>query len=86
MEPLTFFAAFVGLISGCHIISSVAKFFGHRPYNARHSAGRYDDWYCFFKPSIFLYRQGISFVRAGKLLNSALTRKRDHYSLPRPVL
>jgi len=53
MEPLTLFAATVGLVSSIHLISTTFERFGKGRYDKGNQAKR-EDWYCFFQPSDLL--------------------------------
>ncbi len=59
MEPITLFAASVGLIATCHITFSAAKLLGMDIYSKGSNPAERDDWYCFFKTSDLLnpYKQ-----------------------------
>ncbi len=54
MEPLTFFAATVGLIASIHLVSSTVERFGKGRYDKGNQQGKREDWYCFFQPSDLL--------------------------------
>ena len=54
MEPLTMFAATVGLISTIHLLSTAAERFGKGTYDKGNQQAKREDWYCFFQPSDLL--------------------------------
>jgi hypothetical protein len=54
MEPLTLFAATVGLIGSIHLVSTTFEHFGKGRYDKGNQQAKRDDWYCFFKPSDLL--------------------------------
>jgi len=58
MEPLTMFAATVGLISGIHLLSSALDPKGKEKYNHGNRQAKREDWYCFFQPSDLLGTTG----------------------------
>ena len=51
MEPITIFAASVGLISACRLTFIAADFLGKGIYNKGSKPANCDNWYCFFKTS-----------------------------------
>jgi hypothetical protein len=69
MEPLTLFAATVGLISAIHLVSISFERFGKGRYDKGNQQAKREDWYCFFQPSDLL----------GEGWNTS--RKRDNHSL-----
>ncbi len=54
MEPITIFAATVGLIGAIHLLSNVSKRFGNGIYDQGNKRAKREDWYCFFQPSDLL--------------------------------
>ena len=54
MEPLTLFAATVGLIAGIHLVSTTYERFGKGKYDKGNKQAKREDWYCFFQPSDLL--------------------------------
>jgi len=54
MEPLTIFAATVGLIGSIHLVSTTFERFGKGKYDKGNRQGKREDWYCFFQPSDLL--------------------------------
>ena len=54
MEPLTMFAATVGLISAIHLLSKALDPKGKEKYNQGNTQAKREDWYCFFQPSDLL--------------------------------
>ncbi len=54
MEPITIFAASVGLVSICRLTFVAADFFGKSFSRRRSNPAKRDDWYCFFKTSDLL--------------------------------
>ena len=54
MEPLTLFAATVGLIGVIHLVSTAAEHLGKGRYDKGNQQAKRDDWYCFFQPSDLL--------------------------------
>ncbi len=54
MEPLTLFAATVGLIGSIHLVSTTVERFGKGRYDKGNQQGKREDWYCFFQPSNLL--------------------------------
>jgi len=54
MEPLTLFAATVGLIGSIHLLFTTFERFGKSRDDKRNQQGKRDDWYCFFKLSDLL--------------------------------
>ncbi len=54
MEPLTLFAATVGLISAIHLVSISFERFGKGRYDKGNQQAKREDWYCFFQPSDLL--------------------------------
>jgi hypothetical protein len=54
MEPLTMFAATVGLISTIHLLSTAAESLGKGLYDKGNQQAKREDWYCFFQPSDLL--------------------------------
>ena len=54
MEPLTLFAATVGLIGSIHLVSTTYERFGKGRYDKGNQQGKRDEWYCFFQPSDLL--------------------------------
>ncbi|AGF79158.1 hypothetical protein UWK_02622 [Desulfocapsa sulfexigens DSM 10523] len=54
MEPLTLFAATVGLIGSIHLVSTTFERFGKGRYDKGNQQGKRNDWYCFFQPSDLL--------------------------------
>lgn len=57
MEPITIFAGSVGVICGCHVLFSMAEFFGKGRYYAGQNPAKCDEWYCFFKLEDLLGKQ-----------------------------
>ncbi len=51
MEPLTLFAATVGLIGTIHLLSTAAERLGWGRYDKGNQQGKREEWYCFFQPS-----------------------------------
>ncbi len=68
MEPITMFAASVGLVSACRVSFAAADLFGKGIYSKGSSPAKRDDWYCFFKTSDLL----------GPEKDSATTAQRDN--------
>ncbi len=54
MEPLTLFAATVGLIGSIHLVSTTYERFGKGRYDRGNQQTKREDWYCFFQPSDLL--------------------------------
>jgi len=54
MEPLTLFAATVGLIGTIHLLSTTYERFGKGRYDKGNQQAKREDWYCFFQPSDLL--------------------------------
>lgn len=54
MEPLTLFAATVGLIGTIHLLSTTYERFGKGRYDKGNQQAKRNDWYCFFQPSDLL--------------------------------
>ncbi len=54
MEPLTLFAATVGLIGSIHLVSTTFERFGKGRYDKGNQQAKREDWYCFFQPSDLL--------------------------------
>jgi len=54
MEPLTLFAATVGLIGSIHLVSTTYERFGKGRYDKGNQQAKREDWYCFFQPSALL--------------------------------
>ena len=54
MEPITLFAATVGLIGTIHLISTTFERFGKGQYDKGSQEAKREDWYCFFQPSDLL--------------------------------
>jgi hypothetical protein len=54
MEPLTMFAATVGIISSIHLLSTAAERLGKGIYDRGNQQAKREDWYCFFQPSDLL--------------------------------
>lgn len=54
MEPLTLFAATVGLIGSIHLVSTTYERFGKGRYDKGNKQAKREDWYCFFQPSDLL--------------------------------
>ena len=54
MEPITLFAASVGLIAICRLTFNAVEFFGKGIYSKGSNPTKRDDWYCFFKTSDLL--------------------------------
>ncbi len=54
MEPITLFAATVGLIGSIHLVSTTFERFGKGRYDKGNQQGKRNDWYCFFQPSDLL--------------------------------
>lgn len=54
MEPLTLFAATVGLIGSIHLLSTTFERFGKGRYDKGNQQAKREDWYCFFQPSDLL--------------------------------
>lgn len=54
MEPLTLFAATVGLIGSIHLLSTTFERFGKGRYDKGDRQAKREDWYCFFQPSDLL--------------------------------
>lgn len=54
MEPLTIFAATVGLIGSIHLLSTTFERFGKGRYDKGNQQAKREDWYCFFQPSDLL--------------------------------
>ena len=54
MEPLTLFAATVGLIGTIHLLSVTFERFGKGRYDKGNQKATREDWYCFFQPSDLL--------------------------------
>lgn len=54
MEPLTLFAAAVGLIGGIHLIATTSERLGNSRYDKGNQQAKREDWYCFFQPSDLL--------------------------------
>ncbi len=50
MEPITIFAAMVGLIGAIHLFSSATQRFGNGIYDQGNKQEKREDWYCFFQP------------------------------------
>ena len=70
MEPLTLFAATVGLISAIHLISVTFERFGGGRYDKGNQQAKREDWYCFFQPSALL---GEGWNTSDKRNNRSLT-------------
>ena len=51
MEPVTIFAASLGIIATCRLTFAAAEFFGKGIYSKGSNPAKRDDWYCFFKTS-----------------------------------
>lgn len=54
MEPLTMFAATVGLIGAIHLLSTTVDRLGKGKHNRGNQQAKREDWYCFFRPSDLL--------------------------------
>ncbi len=54
MDPLTLFAATVGLIGSIHLLSTTFELFGKGRYDKGNQQAKREDWYCFFQPSDLL--------------------------------
>jgi len=54
MEPISIFAASVGLVGVCRLTFVAVDFFGKGISRKRNSLVKRDDWYCFFKTSELL--------------------------------
>lgn len=54
MEPITIFAATVGIIGACRLTFGAVEFFGKGIYSKGDTTGKRDDWYCFFHISDLL--------------------------------
>jgi len=54
MELLTMFAASVGCVGGVHLLSKAVGRMGKGKFYSGDQQPKKDDWYCFFKPSVFL--------------------------------
>ena len=54
MDPLTIFAATVGLIGSIHLLSTTFERFGKGRYDKGNQQAKREDWYCFFQPSDLL--------------------------------
>lgn len=54
MEPLTLFAATVGLVAGIHLVATTFERFGKGRYDKGNPKAKREDWYCFFRPSDLL--------------------------------
>jgi len=54
MEPLTLFAATIGLIGTIHLLSTTYERFGKGRYDKGNQQAKREDWYCFFQPSDLL--------------------------------
>lgn len=54
MEPLTLFAATVGLIGAIHLLSTAVERFGKGRYDKGNQQAKRVDWYCFFQLSDLL--------------------------------
>jgi hypothetical protein len=54
MEPLTFFAAMIGLIATIHLLSTTYERFGKGRYDKGTRHAKRGDWYCFFQQSDLL--------------------------------
>ena len=70
MEPLTLFAATVGLISAIHLVSISFERFGKGRYDKGNQQAKREDWYCFFQPSDLL---GEGWNTSKKRNNQSLT-------------
>ncbi len=51
MEPITIFAASVGLVGACRLAFVAADFLGKGIYSKGSRPVKCDEWYCFFKTS-----------------------------------
>jgi len=51
MEPITIFAASVGLVGVCRLTFVAADFLGKGIYSKGSKPAKRDEWYCFFKAS-----------------------------------
>jgi hypothetical protein len=54
MEPLTYFAAIVGIIGSIHLVSETLEYFSKGRYDKGNQQTTREDWYCFFQPSDLL--------------------------------
>ena len=54
MQPLTLFAATVGLIGSIHLVFTAYERFGKGRYDKGNQQAKREDWYCFFRPSDLL--------------------------------
>ena len=54
MEPLTLFAASIGMIGAIHLLSTAVERFGKGRYHQGNQQAEREDWYCFFHLSDLL--------------------------------
>ncbi len=54
MEPISMFAASIGIIATCRLTFAAVESFGKGIYSKGSSPAKRDDWYCFFKTSDLL--------------------------------
>ncbi len=80
MEPITIFAASVGLVSICRLAFVAADFFGKGLYKKRSNQVKRDDWYCFFKTSDLL---GSKKSQHKSIPEESLERRRQLQQRPR---
>lgn len=64
MEPLTMFAATVGVVGAFHLLSTTVDRFGKGRYNRGSKQAKRDDWYCCFQLSALL---GEGWEASGKM-------------------
>jgi hypothetical protein len=80
MEPITIFAASVGLVSICRLAFVAADFFGKGLYSRGNKHVKRDDWYCFFKTSDLL---GTRKQHHASVPKESLERRRHLQQRPR---
>jgi len=82
MEPITVFAASVGLLGICRLTFAAVDFLSKGYSNRKDKAVKREDWYCFFRPSHLLGTQEQEQVSTPR--DSLERRRRLEQQRPRP--